>query len=242
MKLQFFPWIEEVRYFWKEHGVIFSESFINFLNRHFEGIFFTQTGIRPSFKVTIAGFKQRNDTPLYQKGETSKLNMVLWIMPSAYFNLSFCWRSKSGIIVGTDCEQINEADMETWIEGLQPEAYWKEISQKVDDHPFKKIKLPFVLTVYGFSTHMSISIQFNEMPDVLKLEKETGAFILTYNDTSEAADRKFGIIHNFSFDNDGEPNQFKIKIDTGSAGIYFLKKFLAWLKKTKHVKEVIFDY
>ncbi|MFM2339049.1 MAG: hypothetical protein RL115_2242 [Bacteroidota bacterium] len=242
MKALFFPWSEAVRNIWKEHGVIFSEPFVVFLDSNFERNFSTSTGLKPNARVCISTVKQRNHTPLYQKAETSKLNIVLKIMPDASFNLTFCWRSKSGVIVGTDCEQINEDDMETWIEGLQPEAYWKEISKKPVDHPFKNIKLPFTLTVYGFSTHMSINLHFNEATDVLRLEKEIAAFILAYNDKSEAADREFGVLHNFSFDKEVELNLFKIKIDTGSAGIYFLKKFLIFLKKKEHLQEVVFDY
>ena len=67
--------------------------------------------MRPSTKVTLAGYKQYNETPIYEPGPVSKLNLVLWIMPEYNDDISFCWKSKTGAIIQTTDEEFDEEDL-----------------------------------------------------------------------------------------------------------------------------------
>ena len=80
-------------------GLIFSKYFCEFFSENFTKIFVNTTGLKPSSKVTLAGYKQRNELPIYQPGLVSKLNLVIWIMPEFNDNVSFCWKSKTGKII-----------------------------------------------------------------------------------------------------------------------------------------------
>ena len=76
----------------------------------------------------MAGYKQRNNLPIYQPGLVSKLNLVLWIMPEYNDNIRFCWKSKTGKIITPTDEHFDEEDLECWLEGLKPNEYWAEVA------------------------------------------------------------------------------------------------------------------
>ena len=63
-------------------GLIFSKNFCNFFAETFTKIFVNTTGLKPSSKVTLAGYKQRNELPIYQPGSVSKLILVIWLRVS----------------------------------------------------------------------------------------------------------------------------------------------------------------
>ncbi|MGB4816351.1 MAG: hypothetical protein WBP30_07200, partial [Ferruginibacter sp.] len=49
-------------------GLIFSKNFCNFFAETFTKIFVNTTGLKPRSKVTVAGYKQRNEFPIYPPG------------------------------------------------------------------------------------------------------------------------------------------------------------------------------
>jgi len=79
MKITFFPNCEDagMRNGFSRYNLSFSEQFCEFFSENFTGIFIKETGLKPSSKVTLAGYKQNNDLPMYQPGPVSKLNLVL---------------------------------------------------------------------------------------------------------------------------------------------------------------------
>lgn len=139
---------------WGRFGVYLSSQFCNYFSDNFERIFIKSTGIKPSTKVTLAGFKQHNECPMYEPGPISRLNVVVWIMPESYFNISFCWQSKSGKMVKTTDEVFDETDLECWLEGVDPVTLWKAVATEQKDHPFLIKNLPYSLKVLGFGTEM----------------------------------------------------------------------------------------
>lgn len=229
----------EMQKIWNQYGVFFSNKFCKFFSDSLELLFINKTGIKPSHKVTIAGFKQHNDIPMYIKGEISKLNLVLWNMPDFLHNLSFCWKSISGKIVSTDDEAFDAKDMECWLEGLQPALYWQQTATEKRSHPFTLKNLPFPVRVLGFDTYTSLTIQFRDATDTNQISKRIAAAIEKYNTESEGKQRANGVIHNFSsrlFE-----KKIEYRIDTGSAGILAINKIVAALKNVNGIEEMIID-
>ena len=85
----------------------------------------------------MAGYKQRNNLPIYQPGLVSKLNLVLWIMPEYNDNIRFCWKSKTDKIITPTDEHFDEEDLECWLEGLKPNKYWAEVATEKKRTYFK---------------------------------------------------------------------------------------------------------
>lgn len=129
MKAQFYYCHNELgRNSFNRYGLFFSQKFCEYFSENFTKLFYAKTGPRPSTKVTLAGYKQQNEVPIYQPGSVSKLNLVLWIMPEYNDNISFCWKSTTGKIVKPTDENFNEDNLECWMEGLKPIEYWKQVA------------------------------------------------------------------------------------------------------------------
>lgn len=218
-------------------GLIFSQQFCEYFSKNFEALFVKATGMKPSSKVTIAGYKQPNDLPFFQPGSVSKLNLVLWIMPEYNDNISFCWKSKAGLIIKPTDENFNEENLECWIEGLKPQEYWNEVATEKNEHPFQIARLPYSLKVFAFGVETELRIYF--LDDINDIERLVVNTIQDFNDLSEQNDRKNGVVHNFSF---SKENEFlRIRIDTGSAGIEIIKKILKSLTKVDEIKSIEVD-
>jgi len=218
-------------------GLIFSKNFCNFFAETFTKIFVNTTGLKPSSKVTLAGYKQRNELPIYQPGLVSKLNLVIWIMPEFNDNVSFCWKSKTGKIIKPTDEDFDEEDLECWIEGLKPDEYWKQVATEKKSHPFQIANLPFELKVFGFGVDTVLRIYFTGNKE--EIEQVISETIEAYNEKSEALNRKNGVVHNCRIFYE-EPI-LTASVDTGSAGTRIIKQILKSFKKLKGIKKVEVD-
>ena len=227
------------RNFFQQEGVFFSLKFCEYFSNYFENIFYKKTGLKPSSKVTIAGYKQPNNSPFYQSDSVSKLNLVLWIMPEYNDNISFCWKSKTGKIIKPTDESFDEADLECWIEGLKPTEYWKEVATEKKDHPFKIGKIPYQLKVFGFGTDTILRIFAKNNSELDLMIEKVGEIIANYNDESEKLNRVNGVVHNFKYEKENDLLIFSI--DTGSAGIEITKKVLKSLGKFESIDRVEVD-
>lgn len=218
-------------------GLVFSRKFCDFFSDAFTDFFVRITGLRPSSKVTLAGYKQQNNTPIYQPGSVSKLNLVLWIMPEYNDNISFCWKSKKESLIKPTDENFDVTDIEYWIEGLKPAEYWREVGTEKKTHPFRIDNLHYDLKVFAFGMDMELRIYAkSEYQEIKECIANT---IQVYNDTSEANNRKNGIAHNFSFEE--EKDFLCFRIDTGSTGIEMIKKILKSLTKNEKISKVEID-
>lgn len=239
MEIHFFCCSDVIRNIYNKYNVFISPKFCIFFSKNLESLFINETGLKPSTKVTLGGFKQNNDLPMYEPGLISKLHLVLWIMPEFYDNISFCWKSKSGSIVSTFEEDFDENDLECWIDGLKPALYWKEVSTKIKEHPFQIKNLPYKLKVFGFGMNTNLTIDLNNNLNVNEIINKLYDCIEQHNLKSEMAERNYGIVHNYlaTIKNNG----IDFRIDVGSAGIVFIKKLLKILAKFSNVNAVIID-
>ena len=76
MEIHFIYCSDEMRAVWNRHNIIISQKFCLFIADLFEKLLIKETNIKQSFKVTIGGFKQNNEKPMYEVGVVSKLNLV----------------------------------------------------------------------------------------------------------------------------------------------------------------------
>ena len=240
MKARFYYCHNEwARNYFQQHSVYFSESFCVFFADRFEELFVEITGIKPSTKVTLGGFKQSNNNPMYEPGLVSKLNLVLWIMPDYYDDISFCWRSKTHKIIKITEENFDENDLEYWIEGLKPSEYWKYIATEKKSHPFEINRLPFELKVFQFGIQMQLRlflVNENERQTIIDLISQV---INKYNFKSENMNRSSGVVHNFHFEED--INKLNLIIDTGSAGVSIIKQILKAATKFSSILKIETD-
>ena len=240
MKPQFFYCHNELgRNSFNRYGLFFSQKFCEYFTDNFTALFWAGTGLKPSFKVTLAGFKQPNDLPIYESGAVSKLNLVLWIMPEYMDNISFCWRSKTGEIIKTTDETFNEDNIECWIEGIKPLEYWKQVATEKKSHPFQISNLGYELKVFDFGVEMEMRIFSADNSSNEIIQTATVDTIQQFNDQSEANARINGVVHNSRFLE--EENYIHLRIDTGSAGVEIIRKILKVLSKTKLVTLVELD-
>lgn len=238
MKYRFYYCDNEwLRNGFSRYELYFSQQFCEYFSEYFESIFFSETGLKPSTKVTLAGYKQRNDVPIYEPGSISKLNLVLWIMPEYNDNISFCWKSKTGKIIKPTDEFFDLEDLECWLEGLKPNKYWAEVATEKKTHPFQIANLPFDLKVFGFGVETELRIHASNKYDDIKLS--ASHTIQVYNDESESLNRKNGVVHNYKFIE--SEDYLCLRIDTGSAGIAIIKKVLKGLAKITDIKKVEVD-
>lgn len=220
-------------------GIVLSKKFCFFLSDNFADLLFAATGLRPSSKITLAGFKQAGDIGFYEKGQISKLHLVLWIMPDFYNNISFCWKSKTDRTIEPTHEDFDEDNLECWLEGLKPAEYWKQIATEKKSHPFQVKTLPFEVKVFAFDVNMVMRLNFNGQVESSPIQNIIANCIVNFNQDSEKISRKNGVVHNFDFDT-GE-NKLVLRIDTGSAGFSIINKILATLKKVNNIQSIELD-
>ena len=238
MKIQFYYCDNEwLRNGFSRYGLFFSQQFCEFFSKNFIREFYNGTGLRPSTKVTLAGYKQHNDTPIYQPGSVSKLNLVLWIMPEYNDNISFCWKSKSGRIITPTEENFNEDDVKCWIDGLKPLEYWKQVATQKKSHPFEIQNLSYDLKVFDFGVEMILRIYAKNNYSIIK--EVISNTIEKFNILSEADSRKNGVVHTHRFVQ--KTDHFVLQIDTGSAGIEIIKKILKEISKINTINRVEVD-
>lgn len=231
---------EHLRNGFKHLGVYFSEAFCDFFSTKLEQVFFAATGLRPSSKITLAGFKQENDRPFYEVGRVSRLNVVLWIMPDLKSNISFCWQSKSGKIVATTDEKVDVSDLEYWIEGLQPAVYWQKVATEKRHHPFHFAKLPFQLKVIDFGENTRLIFELED-PSVWQVIKSTvSKTVEEYENVALNDYENYGVPHSVKFREVGN-GQKEVQIDTGSAGFRVIKTILEALKSISGIRRITID-
>jgi hypothetical protein len=220
--------------------VPFSKQFCEFFSEKFEECFVLGTGIKPSSKVGITKPNRFDSPQLYEVGIISKLNPVLWIMPDYYFDISFCWQSKSEKIVQPWDEDFDISDLNYWMEGLKPTEYWKILQTEKKYHPFKVGKLPYELKVFEFGVDTKLVISLSGVNNAETIKECISDTINNYNEASLKNNRANGIAHNCRIEQNNNMDIIAY-IDTGSAGIEITKAILKALKTFNEITLVSID-
>lgn len=219
-------------YKWK---VVLSLKFCHLVNKQLSYIIKSETGLVSSSSIGIAGAKSDNKNEFYEKGIVSKLNLILGVMAWGY-DFSLCWRSKTGPIVTPEMEDFDEADLEFWAEGLEPEKYWAKIRELNADLPLRAKDYPFALEFTGFAVCMDITISLSDESRAAAIVQALYTLLEKHEAASEKKDGALGFVHNFGATIDGK--QILFRLDSGSAGFPVFKKLLKTLAKFPEVEKV----
>jgi hypothetical protein len=132
------------------------------------------------------------------------------------------WRTRSGRVYHPsdipDCD-----DLEFWIEKLDVAAFLRALYGP-SSLPFKLKNLSFELKTGAIDMSMTaflLPAPERELNDVQKAVDDLTAEI---NQQSEAKGRKFGVVHNWRTETEG--NGLRMNFDMGSADFTWLKKWL----------------
>lgn len=239
MKPRYFFCGEGLDNVWNQFGLFFSDKFCRYFSDNVERIIVSATGIKASYKVGLSLFPPQNGLPMYEPGPVSRINTAISILPMYYGYITFLWRSKTGKVVKTTDEDFDEEDLECWVEGIDAAEYWKQLNKKTESHPFTIKDLPFELEVIDFGTHMALDIELNGAEPNDKIKQALEECIEKFNSNSELKNREDGVVHNYSFSDEGD--NLTLRIDTGSAGVAIIKKLLHVLKKIPGINKVKLD-
>ena len=240
MESRFWYCTDSFRLMWNRWGLFLSEKFCNYFADNVQEILFKEAGLKPSRKVSLSVFPPDNNLPMYEPGPVSRINTAISILPYFTGNISFCWRSKSGVIVHSYDENFDETELECWIEGIDAKSYWEELTKVSINHPLKMKNLPYDFVVDGIGTHLGLYITVQDRSKAQEIINQLAEEVEKHNRKSEANDRADGVVHNCK----GEIKDKNIvfRIDVGSAGVIFIKKLLRRLAKYPDVTKVNVDF
>ena len=131
-------------------------------------------------------------------------------------------------------------DVKFWIKEFPLKEFFDIYYSQPRKLPFKLPKLKYEFEFFGLvSEDISISIELIDFSDTnIKIcEQLIEDKINGYNKKSIANDYKFGVVHNFSFENEGK--YLIAHIDFGSASLALLKEILMAINLRDFIKKVI---
>lgn len=155
-------------------------------------------------------------------------------------HLILCFQHKDGRKLDYFSKDFDCNDVKFWIKEFPLKEFFDIYYSQPRKLPFKLPKLNYELEFFGLvSEHISISIELIDFSssNVKICEQLIEDKLKKYNKKSIANDYKFGVVHNFSFEIEG--NIILVHIDFGSASLSLLKEILITLNIKDFIKKVI---
>lgn len=144
------------------------------------------------------------------------------------------WRTRSGRVYHPseipDCN-----DLEFWIEKLDAAAFLRALYGP-SSLPFKIKNLSYDLKTGAIDMSMTAFLLPAPEIDSINVQKAVNDVTDEINQQSEAKGRKFGVVHNWRTEIEG--NGLRMNFDMGSAGFDWLKKWLQALNDLNLLQEV----
>ncbi len=232
----------------ESQSIIFSAEFLICANQKLFEAFKNQFGLNP-IKIK----KEDDDiwvfrhvgvpTDIYEHGKT-KYNSFLkcyFSINAAFATISICWKSKSGRVYEIFDEEIDCNDIEFWIEDLDVTKVYELLNPKLK-LPFGLKNLSFNIEVINLNLGMNIDAWLK--PEfglqAKEIASKTCDFVNKYNKVSENSSKdERGFVHYISYDIEGL--HVKFYLDTGSAGMPFLKQLLRTFSRWNVFEKVRID-
>lgn len=155
-------------------------------------------------------------------------------------HLILCFQHKDGRILDYFSKDFDCNDVKFWIKEFPLKEFFDIYYSQPRKLPFKLPKLKYEFEFFGLvSEDISISIELIDFSssNVKICEQLIEDKLNEYNKKSLANDYKFGVAHNFSFENEGK--NLIAHIDFGSASLALLKELLITLNIKDFIKKVI---
>lgn len=154
-------------------------------------------------------------------------------------HLILCFQHKDGRILDYFSKDFDCNDVKFWIKEFPLKEFFDIYYSQPRKLPFKLPKLNYELEFFGLvSEHISISIELIDFSssNVKICEQLIEDKLKDYNKKSIANEYKFGVVHNFSFEIEG--NIILVHIDFGSASLSLLKEILMAINNKDFIKKV----
>ncbi len=229
-------------------GISFSSSFLLCANYKLFFAFQLQFSKRPSKTSTVEGvvYFYKNVGIPSDILDSGVRNGNAFLKCSFSINGSFnpitiCWKSKTGRIYETSDEDIDCNDIEFWFEDLDV-AKVHELLHPKQTIPLALKNLNFKLELNNLNTNLElVAFLKSEFSDqIVDIANKTCDFVNEYNKVSErSSNEERGFVHYIKFD--VEDSCIKFLIDSGSAGMPFLKQLLRTFSKWNAFEKVIID-
>ncbi len=222
---QFYPYHLIISYFKDHLHLDISTQFIDCADLQLPKDFSLQTGIKVNKNIGL-GFNLYPDF-YYEADKLSVMSANVII--NNYGNpATIKWESNSGRIYTLSDTDIDCDDIEFWFEGLDPLEYQKQLHAN-NELPFQLKNLTYELVVTALNMDMTIEMSLKEeqYANATKHLDNIDKMIDDYNNKSIKKDREDGVVHNWR--RRIESDKLIYEIDTGSAGVLFLKKLLKHL-------------
>lgn len=216
-----------IEYFKKHLNLDISTQFVDCADLQLSENFSKQTGIKINKNIGLG----LNLYPqfFYSSGITSTMSANISI--NNHGNpATINWKAHSGRIYDISDTDIDCTDIVFWFEGLNPLEYQKQLHPN-NELPFQLKNLTYELIVTALNMDMTIEMGLKEeqVLNATTLLANIDKMIDDYNTKSMEKDRKDGVVHNWK--RRIETDKLIYEVDTGSAGVIFLKKFLQYLSK-----------
>ena len=228
-----FQSLEVAQLMFRGSELLASDSFLACADKQLTEIFIKETGIKPDKNVCLVPTSHGINLPIYGTyiiPNTNKKARMLYTALVVNHNWNFItvyWKSKTNKLYKLNSD-VDCDDIIFWFGSLDPLLYHKQLYPK-EKLPFKIKDLSYELVVTRLNMDMTIEMQLKkgELSKADSIIEEIDKLIDDYNIQSEKKDRKNGVVHNWK--RKVEISKLVYDIDTGSAGSWFLKKFLQQL-------------
>ncbi len=223
--------------FQKDCNLNFSEEFLVVADTQLSTFFEKMVGYKVNKHVSISTIGKDDTRFVYEKGPVSTLSISIFNNHHWNFVLIH-WQSTSGRVYDTNDTDIDNNDIEFWIEGIDAAMYNRQMYPKAT-LPFKLKDLSYELVVTRLNIDCTITaiVKPESANNREAIGKELTDFIETFNLASEAKDRKDGVIHSSLAKAEGE-NILLLEMDMGSAGAAFVKKILNTMSTLNYFSKV----
>jgi hypothetical protein len=214
-----------IEQFIKNCNLTLTEEFVTAADAQLSPLFEKTVGYKINKHVCISIIGKDDSRFVYEKGIVSALSIC--IFNNHHWNfLLIHWQSKSGRVYDVGDTDIDNNDIEFWIEGIDVAMYNRQMYPKAT-LPFKLKNLSYELVVTRLNIDCTITatLKPEAANNMEAIGKELTDFIESFNLASEAKDRKDGVIHSSLAKAEGE-NILLLEMDMGSAGAVFVKKLL----------------
>ncbi len=203
-----------------------SPNYLDCAETQFRDFFTKATGIKlPNSKVVLIPSIINLSYGLVSSFETS-----IFINYN-YLFVKVCWRSKSGIVYNMGDENIDCADIEFWIEGIDPLLVRKYLYPKYNN-PFNLNNLSYELRVESLQIDLVVEAELKSgcgVP-INTIAHEIDGFAEEYNHRADKSNGKIDPVHKWK--TSALEGRAKVEFDLGLSGMTFMPKFL------KHLSEM----
>ena len=224
-----------INLFFSSYSLKITNSFLDCADKQLTEKFRILTGIKVDRNILL--WPDKNSRDVFADGVSSGIWISIIVNEHAK-PVKLMWKSKSGEIFPPDHIVYDCDDLIFWLENIDIHWVYEKYLKSTIELKLPS-KLTYTLEVYKINTHCQLKI------DLLRKDKNSSQkfitliddFISAFNRASEADHRKSGVVHNWQ--RVVKHDRVYYEIDTGSAGLLFVKKLLVYFSELGMVDSAV---